>query len=177
METHVHADHITAASYLKKETGAKIVYSNESEVDRADIKTTDGDKLQLGETEIISLSTPGHTNCSVCYHLDGSVFTGDTLFIRGCGRTDFQKGSSEKLFDSIREKLFTLPDSTIVYPGHDYKGMIYSNIREEKEHNPRIKMDISRDGFIQIMDNLNLPHPKKIDVAVPANLKAGATGA
>jgi len=174
METHIHADHITGASVIKEHTGAKIVYGDNANVEGADIKIEDNATLLLGQTTITAISTPGHTSCSICYLVEGAAFTGDTLFIRGCGRTDFQEGSAKMLFDNVRDKLFTLPDETTIYPGHDYKGMLCSTIGEEKAHNPRLKMDNNREDFSRIMDNLNLPYPEKIDIAVPANLKVGA---
>lgn len=173
LETHVHADHITAASTLRDRTSAKIAYGAANAVEGADIFLREGDEIRIGRTVLRAVPTPGHTNGCTSYVLDGAVFTGDALFIRGCGRTDFQGGSPETLFDSVRNKLFSLPDDTIVYPGHDYKGMVCSMIGEEKKHNPRLKMANSRSQFVEIMNGLNLAYPKKIDVAVPVNLKAG----
>ncbi len=177
LETHIHADHITAASQIKdRMPEIEIVYGEgaTNHVDGGDFFINDGEDIHLGQTTIKALKTPGHTPCSTCYVIDGAVFTGDTLFIRGCGRTDFMEGSSEDLFDNVREKLFTLPDDTIVYPCHDYKTMLCSTIGEEKEHNPRLKMRNTKEQFVQIMkDAANTDYPDKIDIAVPANKKAG----
>ncbi len=173
LETHVHADHVTGATKLKNMTGAEIVYGAANQIDGADKLLKDGEEIKLGSTTIKTLFTPGHTAGCVSYLAGETVFTGDALFIRGCGRTDFQGGSPETLFDSVREKLFTLPDATVVYPGHDYKGMLSSTIGEEKKYNPRLKMENSKRRFAEIMNGLKLADPKKMDVAVPANLKAG----
>lgn len=174
LETHVHADHITGASLLKDAFGASIALSEESKVAGADRLLKDEDFISIGAHEIKVIETPGHTNSCVCYLVDGKLFTGDTLLIRGCGRTDFQEGSARKLFESVRNKLFSLADSTKVYPGHDYKGRTASTIEEEKEHNPRLKLSNSLEDFEKIMSELKLAPPKKIDEAVPANLKLGA---
>jgi sulfur dioxygenase len=173
LETHVHADHITGAWSLKEETGAKIVLSEFSEVKRADLKLKNNEELKFGKFKVKGIATPGHTNGCITYEIDGMLFTGDTLFIRGCGRTDFQEGDSETLFNNVREKLFSYPDDTMVYPAHDYKGVLHSTIGEEKKYNPRLKLDNSLEDFIKIMDGLNLAYPKKIDVAVPANIECG----
>lgn len=175
VETHIHADHITGASILKDRTGAKIVYGGgaENDVTGADIFLHDGEELRFGNTALRALATPGHTDSCTCYALPGAVFTGDALFIRGNGRTDFQGGSAEKLFDSVRKKLFTLPDDTIIYPGHDYNGVISSTVGEEKKFNERLNLSISREKFIEIMNARKIPRPAKMDIAVPANLKAG----
>lgn len=172
-ETHVHADHITGAWSLKEETGAKIVLSEFSGVKRADQKLKDGEELNFGKLKVKGIATPGHTNGCMTYSIDGMLFTGDTLFIRGCGRTDFQEGDSEILFNNVREKLFSYPDDTMVYPGHDYKGVLYSTIGEEKKYNPRLRLDNSLEDFIKIMEGLKLAYPKKIDIAVPANIECG----
>lgn len=173
IETHVHADHITGASALKEKTKAKIVYGVASNVEGADTMLSDGDELSLGQTTIRVLTTPGHTNSCTCYYVEGALFTGDTLLIRSCGRTDFQEGSPETLFDNVRNKLFTFPDDTLVYPAHNYKGMFSSTIGEEKQYNARLKLENSKEDFVRIMDSMNPPLPKKFDIAVPANLKAG----
>ena len=174
IETHIHADHITAASEIRKATNAKLVYgAKNAQVDTADLFLDHEEIYELGNTQIKTLFTPGHTTGCTSFYLNGTVFTGDALFIRGCGRTDFQGGSAKTLFESVRTQLFSLPDNTIVHPAHDYKGMVLSTINEEKLHNPRLKLSHTKDQFIKIMDNLNLPYPKKIDTAVPANLKSG----
>lgn len=173
METHVHADHVTASGLLRQEFGLKIVVHESSGNECADIQAKDEDVFRLGEQEIKVLHTPGHTNGDVSYLIDGAVFTGDALLIRACGRTDFQQGDSATLYHSITQKLFTLPDETIVYPGHDYEGFTQSSIGEEKALNPRLQNNKPKAEFMAIMDNMNLPKPKRIDVAVPGNLDCG----
>lgn len=175
VETHIHADHITGASMIKDRTGAKIVYggSVEGVVTGADIFLHDGQELCFGNTRMKALATPGHTDSCTSYVLPGAAFTGDTMLIRGNGRTDFQGGSAEKLFDSVRKKLFVLPDDTIVYPGHDYNGRVSSTIGEEKKFNERLNLSTNRDKFIDIMNGRTLPRPAKMDIALPANMKAG----
>lgn len=173
METHVHADHITGVTKMKSHfPNAKSVVSKEGGAPCADILTHAGEKYTLGDMEIKVLSTPGHTNGCVSYVVEDRVFTGDALFIRGTGRTDFQQGDPGKLYDGIRQQLFTLPDETLVYPGHDYAGRTVSTIGEEKKFNPRLAGK-SREEFIAIMNNLKLPHPKKIAESVPANQHCG----
>ncbi|GIW22408.1 MAG: Zn-dependent hydrolase [Candidatus Sericytochromatia bacterium] len=173
LETHVHADHITGATELKKSfPNAKTIVHSKGGVECADIHSTDGMEIKFGKYYLKVLSTPGHTNGCVSYYTEGMVFTGDALLIRGCGRTDFQQGDPSKLYDSITQKIFTLPDNTLVYPGHDYKGFTCSSVWEEKKYNPRLA-NKTKDEFILIMNNLNLPYPKKIQESVPANLKCG----
>ncbi|WP_019029942.1 MBL fold metallo-hydrolase [Colwellia piezophila] len=173
IETHVHADHISSAGLIRQKTGAKIVYSQAAGIKSIDIELNDGDELTLGRYHIKAISTPGHTSGCMSYLVNNMVFTGDTLLIRGCGRTDFQQGRSEDLYHSVTEKLFTLPDETIVYPGHDYNGNTSSTIVEEKQWNARLGKQKSLVDFINIMDNLNLTLPKKINEAVPANEACG----
>lgn len=175
LETHMHADHVTGASVLRKNTGAKIGVCEKTNASGNDLVLKDGDKLNLGKMTITCISTPGHTNGCMSYFCEGNLFTGDTLMINGCGRTDFQEGSSEKLFHSVREKLFKYPDHTIVYPAHDYKGLTSTTIGEQKNSNPRIGLNISKDEFISIMANLKLSPPKNIEENVPRNLKCGLT--
>ena len=172
-ETHVHADHVTSAGELRKATGAKICAGASTNLECADFLLKDNEDLDLDSLKIRTILTPGHTDGCTSYYIDGMVFTGDALMIRGCGRTDFQQGSPETLFESVREKLFSLPNETLVYPGHDYKGRTCSSIAEEKAHNPRLKLNNTQEQFAEIMNNLNLPNPKQIDRAVPANLKCG----
>jgi len=176
LETHVHADHITGADDLREKTGAEVVYGANARVPCSDIDIAEGDTLKFGKYSIRALSTPGHTDGCTSYLIGNMIFTGDTLLIRGCGRTDFQEGSSEVLYENVQKKLFTLPDTTLVYPAHDYKGRSVSTVGEEKKFNPRLGTGISKEAFTEIMNNLNLAKPKKIDIAVPANLKCGKTG-
>jgi sulfur dioxygenase len=175
IETHIHADHITGASLIKDCTGAQIVYGGgaKSVVTGADLFLHDGQKLYFGHTAITALATPGHTDSCTSYVLPGAVFTGDTMFIRGNGRTDLQGGSAEKLFDSVRKKLFVLPDGTIVYPGHDYNGRVSSTIGEEKAFNERLKLSIDKEAFVEVMNRRNEPPPAKMAIALPANMRAG----
>ncbi|MEY2341862.1 MBL fold metallo-hydrolase [Acidithiobacillus sp. IBUN Pt1247-S3] len=172
LETHLHADHISAARKLREATGAQVVLSDQAGADCADLQVSDGDFVVLGDDVIRILTTPGHTPESLSFRWHDRVFTGDALLIGGCGRTDFQGGNAGTLYDSITEKLFTLPEETLLYPGHDYKGRMVSCIGEEKQMNPRLA-DKSRDEFIEIMRNLDLPKPKMIDVAVPSNRLCG----
>lgn len=176
-DTHVHADHITAADALRERTGAKTCISTHAHLKCADVSLKEGDHVKFGPYELKVFETPGHTPCSLSYALSDRVFTGDTLLIRGCGRTDFQNGSSEMLYQSVREKLFQLPEDTIVYPAHDYKGHTSSTIGEERRLNPRLKDGMTVLDFANIMKNLGLPAPKKINEAVPANLSCGKRGA
>jgi len=173
LETHIHADHTTGAGKLRVDTGAKVVLHKNSRASCADLLVTDGEVLYLGIESIQIIHTPGHTDADICLRVDGAVFTGDTLLIRGCGRTDFQSGDAGKLYDSITSKLYTLANSTLVYPGHDYNGVSYSTIGEEKKHNPRLGGNRSRTIFVHIMETLDLEPPQKIEQAVPHNLNCG----
>lgn len=173
IDTHVHADHITANGYLRERTGCRTGVSGGSGVACADLGLEDGQVLPLGAIGIEVIATPGHTDGCLSFRIGDRVFTGDSLFIRGCGRTDFQSGDSGRLYDSITQRLFTLPDGTLVYPGHDYHGHSVSTIGEEKRFNPRLTMD--RETFIRYMGNLNLPDPRLIMEAVPANRSCGRT--
>ncbi len=171
LDTHVHADHITGAGVLRQRTGCQTGVAATENVECVDINLNDGDVLSFGTYHIKVLETPGHTSGCLSFVTDGMIFTGDALFIRGCGRTDFQAGDANTLYSSITEKIYALPDDTIVYPGHDYKGMMLSTVGEEKALNPRVKL--GRQGFVDLMNNLNLPMPKRIHEAVPANQKCG----
>ncbi len=173
LETHIHADHVTGAGLLADKLGAKIALSEKANAKGADILLKDHDQIEIGNLKIKILETPGHTKTCLCYLLEDRVFTGDTLTIRGNGRTDFQQGSSEQLFHSIHQKLYTLPEETLVFPGHDYNGMMSSTIGLEKKFNKRIDQNRSLPEFIQIMKDLKLALPQKIDIAVPANLNCG----
>jgi glyoxylase-like metal-dependent hydrolase (beta-lactamase superfamily II) len=175
LETHVHADHVTAAATLRERTGCEVVFGCNSGAIGADIVVGDGDHINYGKLHLVARETPGHTlGCMTYVTADKSmVFTGDTLFIRGCGRTDFQEGDARELYQSVHEKIYTLPDSCVVYPGHDYKGRTCSTVGEERSFNPRLRDGISEDEFVGIMDTLELAPPARIDVAVPANLAGG----
>lgn len=173
METHVHADHVTGAGLLRRRVGSKSVVHRDAGALCADLLVTDGVRLQLGEIEIEVLHTPGHTNGCVSYVIDDRVFTGDALFIGGCGRTDFQHGDAGTLYDSITQKLFTLPPDTLIYPAHDYNGNTVSTIKQEMAKNPRVGGGKNRDEFIEIMNNLKLEYPKHLDEALPANEACG----
>ncbi|MBY0384090.1 MBL fold metallo-hydrolase [bacterium] len=175
LDTHVHADHITGASQIRERTKAKTGLSRHSGVDCADLLLKEGDELLLGSKKIKVLETPGHTNTCLSFLFEDMIFTGDALLIRGTGRTDFQQGSSEKLFESIHQKVFTLPPETKVYPAHDYNGQTASTIEMEKRHNPRLGVGQTKESFVQIMAHLKLAHPKKIHEAVPANMSCGKT--
>jgi sulfur dioxygenase len=172
LETHAHADHVTSAGKLRELTGAKAAVPSGCGIPPADIQLDDGDVIRFGGEEILVLHTPGHTGGSMSYVWRNNVFTGDTLLINGCGRTDFQSGSADALFDSVTKKLFSLPDDMLMWPGHDYKGQVVSTIGWEKQHNARLA-NRSREEFVQLMGELNLPKPKRIDVAVPANQNLG----
>jgi len=173
LETHVHADHITAGAALRERFGSQTVVHERGGARSVDVEVADGDVLRVDALEIEVLYTPGHTAGDVSYRVGDRVFTGDTLFIGGCGRTDFQQGSAERLYDSVHGKLFTLPDTTLMYPGHDYNGRTVSTIGWERAHNARLGRNRSRESFAEIMGNLNLAHPKRIARAVPANLSCG----
>jgi glyoxylase-like metal-dependent hydrolase (beta-lactamase superfamily II)/rhodanese-related sulfurtransferase len=175
LETHVHADHVTGAWLLKSKLGSKIALSAQSGADGADVYLKPGDRIALGNRHLEARATPGHTNGCMTYVLDdkSAAFTGDALLIRGCGRTDFQQGSATRLFHSVREQIFALPGACLIYPGHDYGGSTVSSVAEETRFNPRLGCDIREADFVGYMDNLGLAHPKKMDIAVPANLKCG----
>ena len=172
LDTHVHADHITGLGALRNRTRCITVMGQESGVDVVSQRVSDGDRIDIEGLSLQALYTPGHTDDSYCFLLADRVFTGDTLLIRGTGRTDFQNGDARTQYDSIFHKLLTLPIETLVYPGHDYKGDTVSTIGEEKAFNPRLQVTCAEE-YAEIMDNLNLPDPKQMDVAVPANLRVG----
>ncbi|WP_257459382.1 MBL fold metallo-hydrolase [Archangium lipolyticum] len=171
LETHVHADHVTGAGRLRELTGARVAASP-SGAPCVDQQVKDGDVVRLGGLSIQVLATPGHTDDSLSFLVGNKLFTGDALLIRACGRTDFQNGNAGQLYDSITGKLFTLPEETEVYPGHDYAGLTMSTVGEEKRHNPRF-VGRSREAFIEFMNNRKLAPPKKLEVAVPANRSCG----
>jgi glyoxylase-like metal-dependent hydrolase (beta-lactamase superfamily II)/rhodanese-related sulfurtransferase len=175
LDTHAHADHVTGAWLLKKRLGGKIAISAASGAEGADIRLADRDRVSFGKRHVTALATPGHTSGCMTFVLDNErmAFTGDALLIRGCGRTDFQQGSAHRLYQSIKTRIFTLPDDCLLWPGHDYHGLTATSVAEEKAHNPRLGGNISEADFVGYMQNLGLPHPRQIDVAVPANMVCG----
>lgn len=173
LETHIHADHITGATELRKKTGAKTAVSRFSEVECADILLDDQSEIKFGGETLRAVTTPGHTHSCMSYLIRNFAFTGDVLLIRGTGRTDFQQGSSAQLFHSVHTKLFSLPDNTLVYPAHDYKGHTHSTIGLEKKFNPRLGMNKTEAEYIAIMRDLKLDPPKKLKESLPANLRCG----
>lgn len=175
LDTHVHADHVTALGRLREMTGCRTGLSTRAGVGCSDLSLGDGDVVPFGRYRLEVRQTPGHTDGCLTYvlHEKSMAFTGDALLIRGSGRTDFQQGNAHTLFRSVREKIFTLPDATLLYPGHDYKGRTVTTVGEEKRLNPRLGMANSEAEFVAIMDNLQLAYPKKIDEALPRNLTCG----
>lgn len=173
LETHVHADHITAASLLREHLGSKSIVHRDAGAMCADLLVTDGIELQIGILSIKVLHTPGHTNGCVSYVMNDRVFTGDSLLINGCGRTDFQQGDNTTLYNSITQKLFSLDPDTLVYPGHDYHGKRVSSIAQEIALNSRLGQQKTCAEFTDIMQNLDLAYPKYIDTALPANQACG----
>ena len=170
IDTHIHADHITALNELNKRTSCTRLMGENSKSEVIDIKIKDNDKVNIENIELRAMYTPGHTDCSYSYIMNDRVFTGDTLLINGTGRTDFQNGSSYDAYDSLFNKLLKLPEKTLVYPAHDYNGKKFSTIENEKNNNPRLQVS-SKEEYAEIMKNLNLANPKMMDVAVPANVK------
>jgi glyoxylase-like metal-dependent hydrolase (beta-lactamase superfamily II) len=177
IETHIHADHVTGAARLRERTGCHCALPERSGAARVDVPVREGEPIRVGGLSLRPLYTPGHTDDHYSYFLDDAgtarVFTGDALLIDGCGRTDFQNGDSATLYRSVHEKLFTLPDDTLVYPGHDYQQRRVSSIGQERERNPRLGGGKTLEEFVAIMAALHLPRPKKIDIAVPANRACG----
>ena len=172
VDTHVHADHITGLGALRDRTHCITVMGEAARVDVVSMRVSEGDRLTIEGLCLDVLYTPGHTDDSYSLLMGDRVFTGDTLLIRGTGRTDFQNGSARAQYDSLFNKLLKLPDDTLVYPAHDYKGDTVSTIAEEKAFNPRLQVT-SVDEYVELMGKLNLPNPKMMDVAVPANLRVG----
>jgi glyoxylase-like metal-dependent hydrolase (beta-lactamase superfamily II)/rhodanese-related sulfurtransferase len=175
LETHVHADHVTGAWLLKERAGSRIALAKASGAVGADLFLEDGDRVPFGRRALEVRATAGHTNGCVTYVLDDEsrAFTGDALLIRGTGRTDFQQGDARALYRAVHARIFTLPEACLLYPGHDYRGLTVTSVGEEKKFNPRLGGSLSEDDFVGYMRNLGLPHPKQIDIAVPANLKCG----
>ena len=179
LETHVHADHITSAARLRSLVGSKVVCPAMDGLAEADVGVSEIEPLKVGSVQLQPLFTPGHTDSHHAYLVESAdairVMTGDALLIGGCGRTDFQGGDAETLYHSIHDKIFTLPDDALVYPGHDYHHAHVSTVAQERECNPRLGGGKSVEEFVAIMADLKLPYPKKMDVAVPANLRCGET--
>jgi len=173
VDTHIHADHITGALHLKQRVDSRIATPAMERLPCADVAIAEGTPLRVGSIELEPLHTPGHTDGHFAFVVDQRVFTGDALLIDGCGRTDFQNGSSAQLYRSVHDKLFTLPDELLVYPGHDYQQRCVSSIGQEKARNPRLGQQHTLEQFEQIMAGLNLPYPKFIDHAVPGNRRCG----
>src|SRR5436309_8681480 len=172
VDTHLHADHITGLGALRDRTHCVTVMGERSKVDVVSMRLAEGDKLTIEGVALDVLYTPGHTDDSYSFLMRDRVFTGDTLLIRGTGRTDFQNGDPRAQYESIFDKLLRLPEETMIFPAHDYKGETVSTIGEEKAFNPRLQVK-SVDQYVALMNNLNLPNPKMMDVAVPANMKVG----
>lgn len=173
LETHVHADHVTGADTLRQKLGSKSVVHRDAGAMCGDLLVTDGVHIIVGTIDLEVRYTPGHTNGCISYFAGDRIFTGDSLLIGGCGRTDFQNGDSGQLYDSIHKQIFSLPDEVIVYPGHDYNGNTQSTVGEERKNNKRLGGGRSREDFIKIMAELKLAYPKYIDVALPANQACG----
>ncbi|MDC3004115.1 MBL fold metallo-hydrolase [Candidatus Pelagibacter sp.] len=170
IDTHIHADHISALNELNKRTNCIRVMGEKSKSEVIDLRIKDGEKIKVEEVELQAIYTPGHTDCSYSFLMNDRVFTGDTLLINGSGRTDFQNGNAYDAYESIFNKLLKLPEKTLVFPAHDYNGKKFSTIENEKNNNPRLQVS-SKEEYADIMNNLNLANPKMMDVAVPANVK------
>jgi glyoxylase-like metal-dependent hydrolase (beta-lactamase superfamily II)/rhodanese-related sulfurtransferase len=175
LDTHVHADHITGAWLLKRALGSRIAVARSSGARNFDVGLAPDERVRFGMRHLEARATPGHTNGCMTFVLDdrSMAFTGDALLIRGAGRTDFQGGDAHTLYRSIVTEIYSLPDDCLLYPAHDYRGLTCSSVAEEKAYNPRIAIDRSERDFVGYMNNLGLPHPKQIDVALPANLECG----
>jgi len=170
IDTHIHADHISGLNELNKRTKCSKIMGEKSSSEVLDIRVKDNEKIKIENIELISMHTPGHTDCSYSFLMNDRVFTGDALLINGTGRTDFQNGNSHDAYDSLFNKLLKLPEKTLVYPAHDYNGKKNSTIENEKKTNPRLQVS-SAEEYAEIMNNLNLENPEMIDIAVPANIK------
>ena len=172
VDTHLHADHVTGLGALRDRTQCVTVMGENTKADVVSMRLSDGDRLDIEGISLDVIYTPGHTDDSYSFALPDRIFTGDTLLIRGTGRTDFQNGDPRAQYDSIFNRLLKMPNETLVFPGHDYKGDTVSTIGEERKSNPRLQVK-SIDEYVNLMNNLNLPNPKMMDVAVPANMKIG----
>ena len=170
IDTHIHADHITALNELHKRTSCTKIMGEHSKSEVVDIKVKEGEKIKIDHIELSAIYTPGHTDCSYSFLMKDRVFTGDTLLINGTGRTDFQNGCPKEQYKSLFEKLLKLPENLMVYPAHDYNGKKYSTIGNEIKNNPRLKVS-SMDEYVELMNNLKLDNPSMMDLAVPANVK------
>ena len=170
MDTHIHADHISGIHELSKRTKCSKIMGEKSKSEILDIRVKDNEKIKIENIELISMYTPGHTDCSYSFLMNDRIFTGDTLLINSTGRTDFQNGNSHDAYNSLFDKILKLPEKTLVYPAHDYNGKKYSTIETEKNKNPRLQVS-SAEEYAEIMNNLNLESPKMIDTAIPANVK------
>ena len=170
IDTHIHADHISGLNELSKKTKCSKIMGEKSSSEVLDIRVKDNEKIKIENIELISMHTPGHTDCSYSFLMNDRVFTGDALLINGTGRTDFQNGNSHDAYDSLFNKLLKLPEKTLVYPAHDYNGKKKSTIENEKKTNPRLQVG-SAEEFAEMMNNLNLTIPKMMNIAVPANIK------
>ncbi len=175
LETHVHADHVTGAWLMKQATGSDILVPKTSGAEGADRYVADGEAISIGSVTLHARATPGHTDGCMTYVLadQSMAFTGDALLIRGAGRTDFQQGDPKTLFQSVKQQILSLPDECLLYPGHDYQGRTVTTVSEERAHNPRLGEGVRQEDFVGYMNNLGLPHPKRMDAAVPANLVCG----
>ena len=173
IDTHIHADHITGASKLKEQTNCTTIMGEQTPADTLDLKVKDEEIIKLDQIEIRALYTPGHTSDSYSFLMNECLFSGDTLLINGTGRSDFQNGSAKDAYNSIFNKLLKLPEKTLLYPAHDYNGEKVSSIEKEKKFNPRLQVN-SENEYIEIMNNLNLPEPKMMDINVARNIKLGA---
>lgn len=176
LETHVHADHVTGGWLLKHRTGSRIALSGKSGAVGADRELRHGDRVAFGSHHLEVRETPGHTSGCLTYVLDDQTmaFTGDCLLVRGSGRTDFQGGDARAMYRSVKTQILSLPETCLLYPAHDYRGLTATSVEEERMFNPRLGGHLSEGDFVGFMANLNLPHPKQIDIAVPANMKCGA---
>jgi glyoxylase-like metal-dependent hydrolase (beta-lactamase superfamily II)/rhodanese-related sulfurtransferase len=175
LDTHVHADHVTGAWLLKQRCGSQIGLARVAGAEQVDRALQDGDRIAFGARHLEVRATPGHTSGCLTFVLDDHslAFTGDSLLIRGCGRTDFQQGSAAQLYRSVQDRILSLPPATLLYPAHDYRGVTVTSVAEEKRFNPRLGGDVNASDFTGYMNNLGLPHPRLMDIAVPANLRCG----
>ena len=173
IDTHIHADHITGASTLRDQTKCITIMGEQTPAETVEIKVKDEEIITLDQLKIKALHTPGHTSDSFSFLMNDCLFSGDTLLINGTGRTDFQNGSAEDAYDSIFNKLLKLPEETLVYPAHDYNGKKFSSIGNEKKFNPRLQVNSEKE-YVKIMNGLNLPKPKLIDLNIASNIKLGA---